>query len=106
MKPEYEIFKQRGRGVTSTFRLSPGMRRELDIYVEVEGDSLSSILLEGAARVIQDRRNDPEYLANLSPEARAKLIATTQEQLDTMGPVVNRVDQARAFMARISDPSE
>ncbi len=92
MKPEYEKF--RGDRTTSkeltAVRIPSVMKDEAKIIADGEGDSLSGLLIEGLARVIEDRRNDPNYADNLRRtvqtqvdelEARLSKIKVLQESL-------------------------
>ncbi len=105
MRPEYgerikTEFKDGSGGFrTSTFRVTRTMFNELNIYADHEQDSVSNLLREGIMRVIDDRRDDGNYMAGIDPDkfgslyadARAKAeelqsqLEIVQAQLDVFG---------------------
>jgi len=66
MKPEYEIYRRRGEPFTPvSLKMPEGLKEQLDLIVSLEGDTITGIMIEGIARVIEDRRDDPEIQAKI-----------------------------------------
>ncbi len=80
MKPEFE--KYRGERKTpkeiTAARLPADLKAEAELIAAAEDDSLTGLLIEGIARVIEDRRSDPDYSSSirLSLEAQAQDLET------------------------------
>lgn len=87
MKPEFERHRlKRGEPRHAVNVLIPeDLYERLTAYAGAEGDNLSGLIVEGAVRVDQDRKSDPDYFerhaANIERrkrEIRAELAALEQ----------------------------
>lgn len=54
--------------VTTAIRVSDSLKQEIEVYAEAEGDTLTGLIREGILRVLDDRRQDSNYLKNLSTQ--------------------------------------
>ena len=62
MKPEYESYRGDVNGAMPTsVKLPPELQDKLRLIANIEGDSVAGLLVEGAARVLQDRQSDPDF---------------------------------------------
>lgn len=66
MRPEFEKFRgEKGRPKHAVNVLIPEeLYSEVSMYASAEGDTVSGLVIEGAARVVLDRRADPNYAKN------------------------------------------
>lgn len=91
MKPEFEVYrgdKSTRKDVTSV-RLPAGLKGAAELIALGEGDSLTGLLIEGLARVVQDRRSDPNFGDSLRTaldsraQAAQEALAADRSQLET-----------------------
>lgn len=76
MKPEYE--KYRGPDMTrlaspSSVRIPEELVRAGELFARLEGDSFTGLIIEGLARVVEDRMGDPAYMAERMAEFTGQL---------------------------------
>jgi len=57
----------------------PELQTKLGMIANVEDDTLSGLLIEGAARVLQDRQSDPDFPAQV--EAHLAHIGSVMAEL-------------------------
>lgn len=85
MRPGYEerIRSYKGGSTkTTTIRVPKRVMEELNLYAQNEGDAEAGLIREGLLRVIDDRRNDAEYMAAINPDILVNLQGAAQERVD------------------------
>lgn len=82
MKPEYEHFRRLtgDPGVDLSARIHPDLKRDLERVAAAEGDTVTGIIIEGAARVLEDRGKIPRY-TDPAVAARRR-VEVLEEQLE------------------------
>jgi hypothetical protein len=82
MKPQYEQYRAHGKGSEHRgFRLPNALYSHIERLAEIEGDSVTGLIIEGLARVLEDRLS-PENLASTASAIRGQAeqeIAAMQE---------------------------
>ncbi|MBP9738892.1 hypothetical protein KBD20_04340 [Candidatus Saccharibacteria bacterium] len=97
MRPEFEKYRGNGRvkKEMTAVRVPVDMRNEAELVALVEGDNLTGLMIEGLARVLEDRRSDASFTAKLSAalenridqgEARTNLIRSVIDTLKLAEP--------------------
>jgi hypothetical protein len=76
MKPDFEKFRTKSSGNPASVRIPDELQKIAELIANVEDDSLSGIIIEGLARVIDDRRSNPSYMQSLLEAREAVLIET------------------------------
>jgi hypothetical protein len=94
MRPDFEQFRGTRNDPKELVaaRLPAELKEKLDIISATEGDSITGLLIEGAARVVLDRESDPVYVLNAQ--------ATLERQAADLEA---RLEQTRAMLGRISN---
>jgi hypothetical protein len=76
MKPEFE--KYRGdRGTAKdmvSFRVPVTLKTEVELVALAESDTISGLMIEGLARVLEDRKSDPNYTLGLRKAAESQVL--------------------------------
>jgi len=85
MKPEFSQYRTKLSERPTSVRLPQELSQAIELIAALENDSISGIMIEGLARVVNDRRSDPEYVQSLLQAQAAK----TSAILDALGFVVN-----------------
>lgn len=67
MKPQYEQYRSGRKDVKeqTSAKLPPEIKAEAELIAAVEDDSLTGLIIEGLVRVIDDRKQDPNFIANI-----------------------------------------
>ena len=89
MKPEFNQYRTKLSERPTSVRLPQELSQAIELIAALENDSLSGIMIEGLARVVNDRRSDPEYVQSLLQAQAAK----TSAILDALGFVVSDPQQ-------------
>jgi len=100
MKPEFGRYRG-DRTIPKevvTARIPANLRAEVELIATMEGDTLSGLLVEGLTRVVEDRRSDPNYMADLEQGVHAQMQATRQA-------TVERVANVRAALENLTGES-
>ena len=92
MKPEFESYRAGAKaGTPTSIKLPPELQRKLGLVADVEKDSLTGLLIEGAVRVLQDRQNDPEFPAQV--ESHMQDLQATLGELTMMSETRKQAEQ-------------
>jgi hypothetical protein len=82
VKPQYEQYRANRKGSElKGFRLPTELYSHIERLAEIEGDSVTGLVIEGLARVLEDRLN-PDHLASSAAAFREQAelqIAAMQE---------------------------
>lgn len=89
MKPEFNQYRTKLSERPTSVRLPQELSQAIELIAALENDSLSGIMIEGLARVVNDRRSDSEYVQSLLQAQAAK----TSAILDALGFVVSDPQQ-------------
>jgi uncharacterized protein involved in exopolysaccharide biosynthesis len=79
MKPEFEKYKASPTEVT-TVRMPADLKAKLGVLATLESDSLTGLIIEGAARVLEDRENDPDYVSQRKQALEAQIAELRKQQ--------------------------
>ena len=81
MKPQYEQYRTKGNKQHTNlkgFRLPVALYGQLESLAAIEGDSVTGLVIEGIARVIEDRANPANLAASaetIREDAEAQIAA-------------------------------
>jgi hypothetical protein len=68
-------------------RVPASLRQQLEVIAQLEDDTISSLILEGVARVVEARSSDPNYISRHQDAVTAR-ITELQQQQDVLSHLV------------------
>lgn len=82
MKPQYEQYRSGRKDAkeSTSAKLPPEIKAEAELIAAAEDDSLTGLIIEGLVRVIQDRKQDPDFIASIR-ETISNQVDDLEEQL-------------------------
>lgn len=75
MKPEYYSYigsnKKRGKPISA--RIPKELEATIRIIADLEHDSINGLIIEGLARIVEDRKNDSDHMKELLDREESRI---------------------------------